>query len=141
MYEIIYMSSATNRLCEEEINSLLVTSRHSNIEKGITGVLLYIEGDFLQVLEGKKEAVETLFEIIKKDTRHKGIIVVYEGEKLKRQITDWSMGFYSSTYEMLRNMPGFENLNQRNLSNIEDKIAKSFLENFIKSHKEKVAFW
>jgi hypothetical protein len=141
MYELIYMSSATKKLSEEEIHLLLFQARHYNIGNGITGVLLYIEGDFLQVLEGQKKVVESLFENIKRDKRHKGIIVVYENEKSKRQFPDWSMGFHSSTYEMLQKLPGFEDINSRELLNIEDKTAVSFIETFIKTHKEKVSFW
>ena len=141
MYELIYMSSAINKLSEEEINLLLVQARHYNIENRITGVLLYIDGDFLQVLEGIKKDIEQLFEKIKSDNRHKGIIVVYEGKKTQRQFPNWSMGFHSTSYEMLRNLSGFEDLNKRDLLNIEDKTAVSFLETFITSHKDKVTFW
>lgn len=141
MYELIYMSSATKYLSEEEINALLVQARHFNINNDITGVLLYIEGDFLQVLEGRKDTIEKLFENIKRDKRHKSVIVIYEGNKIKRQFPDWSMGFHSSTYELLRNIPGFENLNKRNLMNIEDKTAIVLLDTFIKSHSEKISFW
>ena len=141
MYTLIYMSSAINKLSEEEINVLLVQSRHYNIDNHVTGVLLYIDGDFLQVLEGNKKDVELLFEKIKRDKRHKGIIVVYEGSKTQRQFPDWSMGFHSSTYEILRDLSGFEELNKRDLLNIKDKTAISFLETFMTSHKEKVTFW
>ena len=141
MYEIIYMSSATKKLNEEEINSLLVKSRHYNIENNITGVLLYIEGDFLQVLEGKKEVLLELFEKIKKDTRNKVIIVVQEKEKENRDFPDWAMGFHSSTYEKLRNIVGFEDLHYRDFLRIEDKTAVLFLDTFLKSHKEKISFW
>ena len=141
MYELIYMSSATKYLSEEEINTLLVQARHFNIQHGITGVLLYIEGDFLQVLEGRKETIDSLFENIKRDKRHKSVIVVYEGNKIKRQFPDWSMGFHSSTYEMLRNILGFEDLNKRDLLNIEDKTAMTLLNTFIKTHSEKISFW
>ena len=141
MYEIIYMSSATKLLSEEEVNYLLVQARHFNYVNYITGVLLYIEGDFLQVIEGHKETINALFEKIKKDKRHKGIIVVYEGEKEKRQFSDWSMGFHSSTYEKLRKVVGFEDISKSQLLNVEDKIAHSFLDTFIKSHKNKISFW
>jgi len=141
MYELIYMSSAINKFSEEEISLLLVKARHFNIENHITGVLLYIDGDFLQVLEGKKKDIEQLFEKIKRDKRHKGIIVVYEGSKTQRQFSNWSMGFHSTSYEMLRNLVGFEEINKKDLLNIEDKTAVSFLETFITTHKEKVTFW
>ena len=141
MFELIYMSSATKKLTEEEINLLLLKARHYNIQHGITGVLLYIEGDFLQVLEGRKDAVMTLFEKIKKDVRNKVVIIVHEGEKEKRNFPDWSMGFHSSTYEKLRHITGFKDLDKPNFYKVDDKTAIIFLNDFIKSHNEKITFW
>lgn len=73
MYEMIYMSTASELLSEEEVNSLLIQARHFNYANYITGVLLYIEGDFLQVIEGEKETIDALFEKIKNDKRHHDI--------------------------------------------------------------------
>ena len=141
MHKIIYFSSATKPLKEEEINLLLVKAHHYNFEKGITGVLLYLEGDFLQVLEGRKIDVDNLFHKIKKDSRHKLIITIFDQEIKKRQFLEWSMGFHSCTYEKLRNIKGLEQLEKRDLVNINDKTALTFLETFIKSHKGEVSFW
>ena len=70
MYELIYVSSAIIILSEEELNAILVHSCQYNIAHSITGILLYIDGDFLQVLEGKKADITCLFDKIKRDTRH-----------------------------------------------------------------------
>lgn len=56
------MSSSVKLLEENEIDSLLKHSRRSNINYDITGVLLYIEGDFLQVIEGEEDVITNLFE-------------------------------------------------------------------------------
>ena len=141
MYELIYVSSAIKKLNEEELNSILVQSRQYNIAHSITGILLYIDGDFLQVLEGKKENIDCLFDKIRRDKRHQGIIVVYEGNKVKRDFPYWAMGFRSTNYETLRDLSGFEELNKRDLLNIEDKTAVSFLKTFIMTHSHKVTFW
>ena len=141
MHKIIYFSSATKPLNEEEINLLLAKAHHYNLEKGITGVLLYLEGDFLQVLEGRKIDVVHLFNKIKKDSRHKLIITIFDNEINKRQFPEWSMGFHSSTYEKLRNIKGLEQLEKRDLVNINDKAALTFLNIFIKSHKGEISFW
>ncbi len=71
MLRIIYLSSSVEYLNSEEIESLLSQSREKNIENDITGLLLYADGDFLQVIEGPKVAMLDLFESIKKDSRHK----------------------------------------------------------------------
>ncbi len=141
MYELIYVSSAIKKLSEEELNSLLVQSRQWNIAHSITGILLYIDGDFLQVLEGKKENINDLFEKIRRDKRHQGIIVVFEGNKVKRDFPDWAMNFRSTSYEKLRDLSGYEELTRRDLLNIEDKTAVSFLKTFITTHMPKITFW
>jgi hypothetical protein len=138
MYRIIYLSSAVKYLSDEEIGMLLKQSRNRNRENNISGVLLYIEGDFLQVIEGEKEAIENIFENIKKDSRHKGIICVFNQKVEKREFPDWSMGFYKSNYENLRKICGFENLNKKELFTINDKTVSIFLSTFIKSRREKI---
>lgn len=141
MYELIYVSSAIIKLNEEELNAILIQSRQWNIAHSITGILLYIDGDFLQVLEGKKENIDCLFEKIKRDKRHQGIIVVYEGEKVKRDFPEWSMAFRSTNYKALRDLSGFEELTKKDLLNIKDKTAVSFLKTFIATHMHKITLW
>lgn len=55
-------------------------SKHSNNEDDITGILLFSEGNFFQVLEGKKEKVLALYEKIKLDDRHRNIIKILSRE-------------------------------------------------------------
>lgn len=141
MYELIYVSSAIIKLSDEELNTILVQARQYNIAHSITGILLYIDGDFLQVLEGKKENIDCLFEKIKRDKRHNGVLVVYEGKKVKREFPEWAMSFRSTNYETLRDLSGFEQLTKKDLLNIEDKTALSFIRTFITTHMPKIAFW
>ena len=140
MHRIIYLSSSTGHLSLEEINALLLQSRKFNAKNEISGVLLYIDGDFLQVIEGQKEVITTLFEKIKKDTRHKGIITVFNDQLVERQFPDWSMGFGYSDFERLRKISGFETIVKKELLHITDKTALVFLETFIKTHRDKIVF-
>jgi hypothetical protein len=57
MQQIIYLSSSVEYSNSEEIQSLLAQSRKNSGEKVITSVLIYVEGDFLQIIEGPKIAV------------------------------------------------------------------------------------
>ena len=82
-----------------------------------------------------------MFEKTNRDKKHKGIIFVYEGEKVKREFPGWSMGFRSTNYETLRDLYGFEELIKKDLLNIEDKTAVSFLKTFIVTHMPKITFW
>ncbi len=140
MYRIIYLSSAVKEFSEEEISLLLIHSRKHNAEHHITGVLLYIEGDFLQVIEGEKIIIKQLFEKIKVDPRHKGVICVFDGAIKERNFKDWSMGFCALEYENLRQICGYETFERKDLFDSTDKTASVFLELFIKSNKKQLVF-
>jgi len=140
MYRIIYLSSAVKQFSEEEISLLLIKSRKHNAEHNITGVLLHIEGDFLQVIEGDKKIIKQLFEKINLDPRHKGVICVFDGAIKERNFKDWSMGFCALEYESLRHISGFETFKRSDLFDSTDKTASVFLELFIKSNKKELVF-
>ena len=140
MHRIIYLSSSVDYLNGKKIEFLLTQSRKKNLEKEITGVLLYIEGDFLQVIEGPKIATIDLFESIKKDNRHTGIITIVNTKINKRYFPKWNMGFCFSDYEKLRKANSYEDNIKYNLSKISDKMVLAFIESFIKSHQSDFVF-
>jgi hypothetical protein len=76
MQRIIYLSSGVKVFSDEEINSLLDISRKNNANNDITGLLLYADGNFLQIIEGEKEAIEMTYQKILNDSIHKNIIEV-----------------------------------------------------------------
>jgi len=140
MLRIIYLSSSAEYLNSEEIKSLLSRCREKNLINDITGLLLYADGDFLQVIEGPNVAMLDLFESIKKDSRHKGIVTIANNEIDKRHFPKWNMGFYNFHYEELRKIKGYENISRETLSNISDKMALAFIDSFIASHQSKFVF-
>lgn len=93
MISIVYVSAATQPFSPAELDALLEKSRTNNTRDGISGVLLYRDGDFLQVLEGPEEAVRRTYERISRDRRHGGVIVLDESEIDERNFGEWSMGF------------------------------------------------
>lgn len=138
MYRIIYLSSAVSPLSVEAINLLLKQSREFNIKNNISGVLFYIDSDFFQVIEGSKEVLITLFEKIKKDVRHKGILCVFSDNVEDNLFPDWSMGFCHSDYKKLREIAGLETINKKELFAITDQTALAFMTAFINSHRDKI---
>ena len=109
MNYLIYVSSAVNLMTEQELEELLKISRLKNLEKNITGMLLYSDGTFIQVLEGRREDVKSTFEAIKKDERHKNLILIIEGDLEKRNFPDWSMGYLSVKREQMQSLEGYIN--------------------------------
>ncbi|MGY0217542.1 BLUF domain-containing protein [Endozoicomonadaceae bacterium StTr2] len=109
MYYMIYISTATTLMTEEELTSILETARHNNASNNITGMLLYSNGTFMQVLEGEdRDKLQALYQTIEQDKRHHSIIRMIEGETRKRQFPDWSMGFNHIEHETAETS-GFNN--------------------------------
>lgn len=94
---IIYFSTSSWLYNPEDIKDLLQQSRSWNAQVGITGVLLYMHGHIIQVLEGDKATVDALFERIKNDTRHKQVICVLNKSIEGRLFSQWSMGYETLT--------------------------------------------
>ena len=89
----IYSSAATAEFAEHDIPQLLEKTRSANASRGITGMLLYIEGSFFQVLEGDGASVDALFQMISADSRHKHVTLIIREPIAERSFGGWTMGF------------------------------------------------
>jgi len=69
----------------------------ANKAVGVTGMLLYQDGNFMQVLEGNEHSVRGVYAKIERDPRHRGLITLLQGEIEDRQFPTWSMGFREIT--------------------------------------------
>ena len=107
MYLLIYVSSAVELFSDEALELLLMKSRQNNTASGITGMLLYKGGNFMQLLEGPKVAVLALAEKIKCDPRHKGVIFLLKEEHTVREFDQWAMGFKRLDGEPFHDLPGY----------------------------------
>jgi hypothetical protein len=108
MFRIVYISSASKRFSIDEIENMLETARPKNDALGITGMLLYKDGNFMQALEGEEEVVTKLANTIKNDARHTGFLVLMQGPAERRLFANSPMGFHDLTHERLRNNPGYD---------------------------------
>ena len=97
----VYVSSATKPMQQDEILDLLRVARLNNEKQEITGMLLYREGNFLQVLEGPSAAVDELIQKIKRDPRHKDVILMSRKRIEERQFADWRMAFRNMSKESM----------------------------------------
>jgi hypothetical protein len=107
LIHLIYVSSATRPFTQSELLALLETSRRNNEPVAITGLLLYRDGNFMQVLEGEETAVTVTHARISKDSRHGGLITMLKGPITQRNFGDWSMGFRNLDSAEVRSMPGY----------------------------------
>lgn len=91
LISVVYASRATEEFHEHEIPELLKQARLANAAHQLTGMLLYIAGAFVQVLEGEAETVETAFETIRGDKRHHQIRAICKNSILERAFEGWTM--------------------------------------------------
>jgi len=112
---LVYVSSAVKLLSSEEIEYLLTRARERNEEYGITGVLLYIGGNFMQYIEGPADNLEVIYKIIREDKQHTGIILVTRETIKEREFSDWSMAYHTRDVQGYVGSPGERVLLERNL--------------------------
>ena len=95
MFHTIYTSKESTAFRPSDLKTLLVKARHRNSSKGVTGVLHYRGGVFLQALEGPEAEVRKIFSRIEKDPRHNGIEILISATTVgqARKFGDWSMAF------------------------------------------------
>lgn len=92
MLQIVYESRATEPVSAEEIENILIKARARNAEVDVTGMLVYHEGMFLQILEGPDDKVTEVYERIEKDARHGDVWVLARMQIEERSFARWSMG-------------------------------------------------
>lgn len=73
-YNVLYCSHATELMTGEKLLQIVETSQQNNSRGGITGLLVYGGGMFLQWLEGPRPAVEALMATLSTDPRHEIIV-------------------------------------------------------------------
>jgi Sensors of blue-light using FAD len=102
----IYASAASREFDVGELADLLDAARENNARLGLTGMLLYSEGSFFQVLEGQADVVDALCAKIERDPRHGRMTVIIREPIAKRYFDAWTMGFYRVSREELAGMSG-----------------------------------
>jgi hypothetical protein len=91
LVRLLYASRAVNTSADA-IDAILAQSRQSNPLCGITGILCYGGGIFLQAIEGGRMAVSELYGHIQRDARHKDVVLLHYEEISERRFGGWTMG-------------------------------------------------
>jgi hypothetical protein len=92
LVRLMYASRAVPAVDHEELVTILRQSKGHNPTIGVTGVLCFSGGIFLQVLEGGRSAVNRLYNRIAADPRHTEVEVLLYEEIGERRFASWSMG-------------------------------------------------
>lgn len=107
MYSLVYVSTAVIPFSNLQLIELLKKSRENNDGLGITGMLLYKDGNFMQVLEGEEDSVFSLKAKIAADSRHRDMMILLSGPVRRREFPDWSMGFANLNSPDVLAIPGY----------------------------------
>lgn len=118
LYELIYSSRATPALLPGDVAKILVVARRNNAARGVSGMLLFDAGSFLQVLEGEQADVEHVYEHVCRDPRHEGVVILKRGPIEKRGFAEWSMGLVMLSPEV-RALPGLSDFLRTGIMSLE----------------------
>lgn len=92
LFQLVYESTETDAMTEADLRDLLLSAREKNDDLGVTGLLLYAHGRFLQVLEGPEATVRDLYATIRDDSRHTNVEILLTTSTTERTFPDWEMG-------------------------------------------------
>ena len=92
LVRLLYASRAAQPIGEAELGAILKQSREHNPAEGLTGLLCYNDGVFIQMLEGGRDAVNGRYKRIVEDPRHKDVILLSYEEIRERRYAAWAMG-------------------------------------------------
>tara|TARA_R110002049_G_scaffold151804_2_gene315564 strand:+ start:1647 stop:2054 length:408 start_codon:yes stop_codon:yes gene_type:complete len=128
---ICYISDSTSNVPLNMLDDIYIEAKSNNFKNNITGILIHVNKNYLQVLEGKAEKVDGTFKRIKTDSRHKNIFEVINTSIEERIFEDYNFGF-----TIIDNKRELSNLNDylKWLRHADNKPANKviyMLENFI----------
>ena len=134
LYHLGYVSTEAVKFSQEALVALLSEARSANTDRDVTGLLLYREGSFYQVLEGSESAVMATFQDIEGDPRHKEVRILFHGETDAREFADWKMGFLNLDGVDVDTLSGFSDFMTR------DAQPQEFLENLSRGKRLALMF-
>ena len=132
----IYISAATIPFSQEDLKALLEKAREKNHKVNVSGMLVYHEGSFFQVLEGPAEEVENVYDLISGDQRHDDVQLLLKQSIEERSFPDWSMGFVNTEKEALSKLAGFSDFFKKGFSIPEMRKEKSLLGRVMREFRE-----
>jgi len=92
-HQLIYYSRPTFEVTARMMLDILRKSQANNDRRKVTGVLAFHDGRFIQLLEGRQEAVAEIMQKVRLDPRHADITVVLDEDTDDAPLSTWLMGF------------------------------------------------
>ena len=129
---VCYVSTFNSGFSLQEVEGLFNFVSKRNLQMGLTGVLLFSDNCFFQVLEGDFNVIENLFERIKEDTRHYNIIKIIDDENHERIFDEYFFGFLTVTSLEDRKWMEFFLENYFNAESRNHKVILGLMKKFLK---------
>ena len=135
MYRIVYTSTSKTLMSERDLQSVLRSARRRNAADQITGMLIYHDGCFFQVLEGPRQVVEKCYKRIQKDQRHQDHITLSNEDVVSRLFNDWWM-----SYRSIDDLGAVQKAQFVNLKQLAKQVKESDLTSDLKTNAILLAF-
>lgn len=141
LYRIVYVSSGKAVTTQQTLDAILGTARRVNAMCNVSGILLYHDGSFFQVLEGPEAAVCSIYERIRLDPRHVGIVTLETRAVSTRSFPNWSMGYIGAEAMSGEQRDGLVDLTAfidggRDLQLTGDRAVALQIESFLNTFRE-----
>ena len=136
MISLVYISSAIVPFTDRQLAELLAQSRENNTRAGITGMLVYKGGNFMQLIEGEDDAIDSLQAKIRQDSRHCGMISLLREPISERLFQGWSMGFRNLQSPDVQSMEGFSDFMNYDLTGQDFRDNPSMAQKLLLSFKK-----
>lgn len=94
MYRLVYVSTAQDHVGPEEIGQILDVSQSNNHERFLTGFLAHNGRHFMQALEGERSEVMEVYDRIRQDDRHFGVVQILGETITERAFPNWAMNYF-----------------------------------------------
>lgn len=129
MYQVVYTSEPVVAFSDDDLRQLLAVARAKNRIDRLTGMLVFCDNQFLQVIEGNAEDVIRTFDRIGKDSRHENLMTLHRGyAHAGTTFRASAMGFHSVSLNGRLPSGGFSRENGRiNFAHFDDVMALDFL--------------
>lgn len=108
LYRMLYSSKATRPMTAAGLEKILVDARAGNEARDVTGALVYVDGVFLQILEGERDTLEALVASIREDGRHESMKIFHRDTIAERGFEDWRMAYLSPDVAEMSRWAGLE---------------------------------
>ena len=132
VFQLIYASAAAKEFRPSDLPDILRVARETNGPLGVTGMLLYSDGSFFQVIEGDAGVVDALYTKIAADPRHEKVTQIIREPIRARQFDDWTMGYLKMTQQEIETIEGLNDFfgDATCLAQIDGGRARKLLRSF-----------